>query len=1030
MVGVFTLTPQAAAQALQDNGLDALGITGLKLSNTWGGANPAFDPSTLRLTPSGNAAAPYRGILEYLDDGAVFRDVNGAPIAGPVAAFRLHPQAVARLDTLMARFAAPGQPHHRLVPEALVFTGAVPAPDRSPQTYEPGEALPRTEPMSFHDNRGLIIDPIAVAAIFADLVAAFPALDHSGGAGTGGAGGVASIAGLASGVVAQVTDLHGRVFAPVTGGPSVEKRDSGDNPAGPPDAQGLVSLGANETLAGSGSGAADRLRIGWATGGTMDAGPLSQPASPVTLGREFFRAYAVDLDWHLLGNRTEAAERGVPAEDGDMPNDLKPQVRDGVTIDYPLSGPDLFAHCDQVLARLNGAPGAPLVFAVAPRIEDGVRTPAAPGAAARWPAFPAPNTAAGFAGGTAGAVLTGATAAWTSGEDVVVTLAANAVPDGAAVRIYPQMFQLIESIGEAPSFIRGDGGASVAASGVPTTVLVQNPLGLAPGDPKPTPANLVFDLVVTPRTGPRRLFGARTVDIAAGPAAVPPDIFAPVLDRMAAIPDQMKGISLAPLFGLERSTAPGGGPSTALDLVRALASESEPREGPRMPTMGRLESVIVTGIGNAANLSDGLDWNAVLSGVRWDRGSVSARHRDGNPGNPAGPDTHATGVRVDGALGYDLARHAVRRAQPILPLPGGAPPGTSPGWIVMSGGNNMNPPAPSGTPAPPGTSSGALLQTVAAVCETPELSLLPNTTPLASNAPITFDDLLDAIAAGLGIPSPAGSITVANEDRLINEVRREYFLSTHGSRDALWSLARAFSEAEELVYIETAGLARTSRGGGAAHNIDLIDLLATRLGAQPNLKVVIATPRETDFVPAPFVRQAIAQREEAVNMLATAAPGRVAAFHPRGFPGRHAVLPTTNVIVDDIWSMTGATHLRRRGMTFDGSAAVASLDRTMAQGYSAKIQTQRQGLMAAKLGVTRTDAAGLPTPEFLRLARPASAFDLISDLLQQNGLGMISPLWLGPDDSSVLPQSDDVADPDGTDGGSLALLLGAFLSEA
>jgi hypothetical protein len=271
---------------------------------------------------------------------------------------------------------------------------------------------------------------------------------------------------------------------------------------------------------------------------------------------------------------------------------------------------------------------------------------------------------------------------------------------------------------------------------------------------------------------------------------------------------------------------------------------------------------------------------------------------------------------------------------------------------------------------------------------------------------------------------------VANEDRLINEVRREYHLSTHGARDALWSLTRAFREAEELVYIETAGFARTARGGGAAHNIDLVQVLADRLAAQPNLKVIVCTPRETDFVPAPFVRRAIAQREEAINMLIAAGPGRVVAFHPRGFPGRHAVLPSTTVIVDDVWSMTGATHLRRRGMTFDGSAAVASLDRTIANGYSAKVQAQRQRLMAAKLGVTQSNDAGLPTPEFLRLARPTTAFALIADLLLQQGLGMISPLWLGPDDSSVLPQSDDVADPDGADGGSLALLLASLLSEA
>ena len=1034
MVQVFTLTPAAAAQALQDNGLDALGLTTPRLAAAWGAATPAFEATALRLNPSGSVLAPFRGTLEFLDNGVEFRDVSGAPITGPVAVLRFHPQAVARLDRLMSvRYAPVNQRHHRLVPETLVFTGAVPMPDRSPQVYEPGETLNRAEPMSFHDNRGLIIDPIAVAAIFADLITAFPALDASNGAATGGSGGVATIAGLASGVHVQVTDLHGRPYAPVPGGPGVERQDSGGSPTATPDGAGLLTLAPGDVLAGTGASAADRLRIGWATGGVMDVAPLAQPglAGGITLARQFLRAFAVDLDWHLRGNRTTGSVRGVPAEDGDMPDDLKPQVRDGVDIDYPVDGPDLLATAGQVIDRISGAAGSNLIFAVAPLLEDSVGLPPAAGPAAHWPTFPAPNTGVGFSAGN-GAPVSGATAAWTAGNDVVVTLAADVVPDGAAVRLFAQRFQLIEAIGEAPSFLRGDGGAAIAAAGSPTLIPVDNPLGLADGDPRPDPATLVFDLVVTPRVGRRRLFANRRLTIGPGPAAVPPDAFgAP--DPMAAIPPAVKSVAPAPLFGMTRTVTPAGGLTDPIDIVRALGSETEPREGPRHPTMGRLESIVVTGLTDAVQMDDGLLWDGVLSGARWTRETRGAALRDGNPGNPAGPDTHAGGVRVTGALGYDLARHAVRRVQPMLPLPGGAAVGTSPGWIVMSGGDNMNPPQPdSGSPPPAGTSSGVLLQTVAAVCETPELSLLPPGNALDTGSPITFDQLLDTLAGALGIPSPAGSITVANEDRLINEVRREYHLAAHGVRDALWSLARAVSEADELVYLETAGFARTARPDGtpAAHEIDLVALLASRLTAQPNLKVVIVTPRETDLIPAPFARRALLQRKEAFDTLNAAAPGRVLAFHPRGFPGRQAALRTTTVVVDDIWSLTGATHFRRRGMTFDGSAAIASLDRDIDVGYSRKIRDQRISLMAAKLGISAFDANGLPVAEFQRLARPASAFGLIRDLLAQKGLGMISPLWHGPDDTSVLPQDDDTADPDGSNGAPSGLGLSAFLSEA
>jgi hypothetical protein len=1031
MVTVFTLTPAAVAQALRDEGLDALGLTVPRLSNSWGGATPAYDAATLRLTPAGPVLAPFRGTLEFLDSGAEFRDVAGAPIAGPVAAYRLHPQAVQRLDRLLAaRFAPPGHPHHRLVPETLVFTGA--AQDRSPQTYEPGESLGRAEPMSFHDNRGLIVDPVAVAALLADLIGAFPALDASGGGPLGGAGGLATIAALAAGVLVQVNDLHGRPFAALPGGPGVEKRDAGAAPAGAPGANGLLTLAAGETLAGTGAGAAARLRLGWATGGVMGAGPLAQPAAAVALpARTFLRAFATDLDWHLRGNRSAGAVRGVPAEDGRMPADLTPTVRDNVTVDYPADGPDLLAEAGQVLGRLTGAAGAPLVFAVAPAISAGLGLPPTPGAAAHWPGFPAPDTAAGFAAG-ASQPLTGATAVWTAGEDVVLTLPANAIPDGASVRVFPQRFQLIESIGEAPSFLRGDGGGAVAAAGQPTAILVANPFGLPAGDPKPNPAVMVFDLVVTPRRGRRRMFANRRLTVAAGPAPAPADGFA-APDPMTPIPLAVKSVAPAPLFGLPRTAAPPGGLVNPIDIVRALGSETEPRQGPRHPTMGRHEMIVATGIGNAAQLDDGLDWDGVLSGARWTRETRSAALPDGNPGNPTGPDTHAGGVRATGALAYDLARLAVRRVQPMLPLPGGAAAATSPGWIVMSGGNNMNPPVPDPvTPPQGGTSAGVVLQTVAAVAETPELSLIPDGTPLTAGGPITFDGVLDAIAGALGIPSPAGAVAVANEDRLINEVRREVFLARNGARDALWSLARALTEAEELVYIETAGFARTARPGGApaAHEIDLVALLAQRMAARPGLKAIVCTPRESDFAPAPFARRAFQQRKEALDMLEAAAPGRVAAFHPRGFPGRGAAIRTTAVIVDDVWSLTGATHFRRRGMTFDGSAAIASVDRDIDAGYSRKVRDQRVALMLAKLGAAPVDAAGLPAAEAIRLHRPAGAFALVRDLLAQGGLGVIQPLWLGPQDATVLPQSDAVADPDGANGAPAGLGLAAFLSEA
>ena len=62
-------------------------------------------------------------------------------------------------------------------------------------------------------------------------------------------------------------------------------------------------------------------------------------------------------------------------------------------------------------------------------------------------------------------------------------------------------------------------------------------------------------------------------------------------------------------------------------------------------------------------------------------------------------------------------------------------------------------------------------------------------------------------------------------------------------------------------------------------------------------------PREGDLAPAPFARRAFVQRKEAYDLLDAAAPGRVAAFHPKGFPGRAALVRTTTIVVDDVWSL-------------------------------------------------------------------------------------------------------------------------------
>jgi hypothetical protein len=204
-----------------------------------------------------------------------------------------------------------------------------------------------------------------------------------------------------------------------------------------------------------------------------------------------------------------------------------------------------------------------------------------------------------------------------------------------------------------------------------------------------------------------------------------------------------------------------------------------------------------------------------------------------------------------------------------------------------------------------------------------------------------------------------------------------------------------------------------------------VSLLGQRLTNVPRLKLIICVPRLPDFTPAKanWVRAAFAQRAAAITKLVQAAPGQVVAFSPVGFPGRWSAIRSTAMLVDDVYALVGTSHFRRRGMTFDGGVSVASMDRQLdGWGVSASIASFRQMLVARKLGVDVPSGPAATTALWTRLARPESMFAALGELLSEGGQGYCSPVWAGPTDSTVIPQTDDISDPDGLDASANALL--------
>ncbi|MCK9516117.1 MAG: hypothetical protein WCY26_06190 [Thiohalobacteraceae bacterium] len=1051
------LTSTDAANQLQANTLDALGLTAPNLSSGWADATPTasdYAAASLQLTLS-NPRAPFRAPLRIEQTPTVWSDLNGDPVGGPVAVLALHPEAAHRLAKLVE--VRLGAPLIRPLPVAMLVHGvSAPATPQPINWFRAGEALgfAGAHAVSFHDARGLPIDPLAMAALFLDLLTWRPALRIGDPAmpAVGAAGGLNGILALVtSSIRCHVIDPHGRGYVPNRDAARLKVIDAGNAEVSAVADSGLITLAANQRIGRSsaddsaentalaGTQRRPPLQWGWAHQAVLARTALVPPPLPggVTLATQFFRVVAVDLDWHLLGNRTAATVNEVPGDDDTVPDFALPIVRTAVpNFDYLVDAMDVLGAANQIAAGFPPSGADVLALLASPAIDTTLALPPGPGAAGHWPAFPSPNPGGRL---TASADATqGLIAAFRAPADganakldVIVTIAADAVPAGTHLRIFPRRFMEIDAIGEQPSFVRADGGASIAVAGQPTPVLLVNPFALQGTDPLPVAARLTVDVVAVGRNGQRRLHSAVDLDVSTTTASWT-DHSARFggtallnVPTVTALMSAFGATAVAPasLFGIPPGVPPAGGtPTGILGLVRRLANETTaPRQGPHLPTQGRFDTVWAVGATPASGQP--LAWKAVLSGARWTPESRSAQPELGDPGNPAGPDVHAAGVRVEGQLGYDLAFHALKRTQPIIPMSAGTP-----GWLMTTGGDNWNDPAPDTT----GTVAAAMLETIAPFCDTPELGISAIPVPQPGD---TIQNGINALADLLGVPHV--TFSTANEDRLRRELQREMITAKHGQRDALWALARAFTEAREFVYIESPAFARTARPTGAAkpHEIDLVEVLRARMAANPRLKVMLCVPREPDMDPAKanWVRAALAERKQAINTLTAQDRQRVAAFQPIGFPGRATSIRSTVVIVDDVWTLVGTSHMRRRGMTFDGGADVVSIDRSFgARGTSAGIARFRQELMAAKLGVNVPAGPGNSTALWTRLAEPESAFAVLAELLASGGLGRCAPVWAGPTDNKVIPQTDAIADPDGVDpdGNGLLGLFGALVLDA
>lgn len=1047
----------ALTDVLSTVGTNAFGLGLPILSPAWtNGILPSIvsDGMALNLSTA-NWLAPIAGTVRRVDSNSINVTLvrpSGIAVSDSGLLLTLFPHAYLRLARLYAQVfedgassPRPGRARGlsaRPVPLYFLFTGSG---SLTGGHVNPGDDLGQGGELTIYDNEGFPIDVLATASIFQALMVAHNPLQKRAWItafdvdtqvkNIAELGGMTSIVRLHlsdhAGMPHNGTNLTG--MSSVTAGSGLFTLNASDGLGGS-DLTGTVAKAAGTGASGTFPDEVRRVtKLGFGTTGRMGDSVIF-PAKPagVILARDFFSLRVVNYKSYLLGTPN-------PAYDGNKVH-KQPAIRTDEPLDLLADGNDVLgAAC----SALTGAGTESL--AVGQAIDGAFTVPESAGTGAHWPEFP---PVAGVQA-DAGAISPGLknnlnpVAAWfddgnaaTQNIDVVLTL--NGLPSGASVRVYNRKF-----VADAREE-RGDGAGGIVSAVGNLTLLLHDPFSLRrPGITEgsitvPASATLHVDIAVVKRTGESRVFGNVTAPIETTTTSAPPtggpSLFGSAVRR---------AVSNAGVLGLPAPSI--GTPVTILDAVRTLTGEGNPRDASRLPTMARRE-LLVAGL----TLATGGAWKSVIAAGRLTPESISAQLRLGAPGSPGGRETQVVGVSTqNGLLAYDLARMALRRTDNIV---------TRLTELADTKWDEPLTPSPLASGAPPtansGTMIGAVLQTIAPFCETPELHVLRSLIdPDSTTRPKTWDELVDWVSASLvpsGIPFRQDIINKLNElkgnakgERLFNETEREIMSAGWGRRDAQWSLKDAIGSARRFIYIESPGFAMTQKEYGTddvpTFAVDLFDSLSSRLIAMPGLRVIFCAPKFADY-PAgyePLAANEVADRRTRILALPTASnpnpsASRVMAFHPIGFPGRASRIETTVVIVDDIWAMVGSSTFRRRGLSFDGGSDVVFSDMEIDDGVSPAINMFRRKLMADRLGLPPTTFPQMPNANEIQLRDGVEAFHAIRAILIAGGLGRIECLWNGVTEGvpTIPPTSvsNELTNPDGEEFDLVSTLAIAGLS--
>ncbi|HEY7372272.1 MAG TPA: hypothetical protein VIF57_08950 [Polyangia bacterium] len=395
---------------------------------------------------------------------------------------------------------------------------------------------------------------------------------------------------------------------------------------------------------------------------------------------------------------------------------------------------------------------------------------------------------------------------------------------------------------------------------------------------------------------------------------------------------------------------------------------SRPRPSMPYATQDRFEVV--------ASWEQGGDSHAVVGAAPLlSRSHELLPHDAGHPGSAAGVETHGTGVRLQGPAAALAAEYVIDRTAGLVDtVPSALQQTMGDIWVRSEPALAIEaalhvPPALAPTTTTP-RRWAAVLKTNAVGMEglplAGSLAYHPpgGATPLyplsaVTNQFVTWLNGLNNIPNVNNLGTQVKNIidsNVGNTDQAVRALDRRIKTAAEGVREVAFSLKDAFRRAQDLIYIETPAIG--DRGHGpTGDRLALFDFLKQQLTEKPWLHLVVAVAAQ---MPPGLPKALIAVRDDEMFTLLDglrkdpALENRVAYFAPGAGAGRSLRLASTSVIVDDVFALTGTTHLWRRGLTFDSSLAAAVFDERLVDGRPQEIRRFRRALLAGRIGISET----------------------------------------------------------------------------